>query len=155
LSCLKEFHIGIPNCDKNYHFFYFSKTLKMRRHLQALLCILVCSFGSLQAQISIPSTTAVKQNFDGMSTTRTLPTGWRMAVTTSSPVFSSGVDTVMQQASSGSPSTGGTYNWGSSSSERAVGVMTSSSFASNSILINKETLTNYNPDIANIFGFFY
>ncbi len=45
-------------------------------------------------------------------------------------MFSAGITTVGAQVSSGSPTTGSTYNWGSTPSERAVGVMTSGSLAS-------------------------
>ena len=117
----------------------------MRRRLLALLCVFIMSLGSSQGQILIPNTTAVKENFDGMAATKTLPSGWRMGVNTSSPVFSTGVDTVMQQSSSGTPSTAGTYNWGSTSSERAVGVMTSGSFASPNSLMALYKNTSSNP----------
>lgn len=116
----------------------------MCRVLQFVFVFLLISGSHLKSQILISSTSAVKENFDAMSTSKTLPSGWRMAVSTSSPVFSAAVDTVTQQASSGSPSTGGTYNWGSSSSERSVGVMTSGSFASpNSLMaLYKNTSAN-------------
>lgn len=92
-----------------------------------LLALLPCE--KTRAQIPIPNTTPVTENFDGMGATLTLPTNWRVAGGTS-PTWAGGTGSVTQQASSGSPTTGGTYNWGSTSSERAVGSMTSGSFAS-------------------------
>jgi hypothetical protein len=81
-------------------------------------------------QTGIPNSTPVTQNFDGMAATLSLPSNWRMAASTSSPTWAGGATTVTQQASTGAPSAGGTYNWGTSASERAVGAMTSGGFAS-------------------------
>lgn len=81
-------------------------------------------------QIVISTTTPATQNFDAMGATLTLPINWRIGVSTSSPTWASGSTSVTQEASSGSPTQGGTYNWGSTVSERAVGAMTSGSFAS-------------------------
>lgn len=91
--------------------------------------LLLCSLGVF-GQILIPNTTAVTQNFDGMGTTLNLPANWKMHASTVSPTWSGGVSTVTQQASSGTPGAGGTYNFGSSVTERAVGAMTSGSFGS-------------------------
>ena len=93
--------------------------------------------------------TAVTQNFDAMAATTTLPSGWRMHASTSSPTWGGASSTVTNQASSGSPTAGGTYNWGTSASERAVGAMSSGSFASPSQLLvftknnTGSTITNF------------
>ncbi|MFO0939536.1 MAG: YDG domain-containing protein [Pirellulales bacterium] len=83
--------------------------------------------------LAVDSITAIgiaqSENFDGMAATTALPTGWRVLGGTS-PTYTAGSGTVTAQASSGSPTAGGTYNFGSSGSERAVGAMTSGSFAS-------------------------
>jgi hypothetical protein len=76
-------------------------------------------------QVAVPNTTPVTQNFDGMAATTTLPSNWRMHASTSSPTWAGAAATVTKQASSGTPNTGGTYNFGTSASERAVGAMTS------------------------------
>lgn len=89
----------------------------------------------VRAQTGIPNTTAVVQNFNAMAATTTLPVNWRMAASTASPTWSAAAATLTAQASSGSPTTGGTYNWGSTASERAAGAMTSGSFASPNSLI--------------------
>ncbi len=81
-------------------------------------------------QISVPNTSVITQNFNGMLATVTLPSNWKMHASTASPTFAGGSASLFQQASSGSPTTGGTYNWGSSTTERAAGAMTSGSFAS-------------------------
>lgn len=111
----------------------------MKKYLLLLSLLII---NNVWGQISIPNTTPVTQNFDGMAATTTLPTNWKMHASTSSPTYSGASATVTQQASSGTPSSGGTYNWGSSTSERAVGAMTSSSFASPNNLIGYFRNTN-------------
>lgn len=94
-----------------------------------LLCVI-----KLNAQISIADTNPVIENFDGMGADTFLPSGWRIH-RSAAPTWSAAKSTLSFQASSGSPTTGGTYNWGSTASERAAGCMTSSGFASpNSLL---------------------
>ena len=102
-----------------------------------LCLLLVLGVGNVWGQISLtngsPSNT---QNFDGMgsSTTAAVPTNWK--ITAAGAGSSAGWSTagnlsaVTQGASSGAPTAGGSYNWGSSASERALGFMTSGSFAS-------------------------
>lgn len=80
------------------------------------------------------------QNFDGMAATTTLPSNWRMQQS-SSPTWAAGTATLGQQASSGTPTTGATYNWGTSSSERSAGVMTSGGYASPNSLMGFYTNT--------------
>ena len=53
-----------------------------------------------------------------------------MHASAASPTFANGSASLFQQASSVSQTTGGTYNWGSSITERAAGAMTSASFVS-------------------------
>src|SRR5688572_21458399 len=93
------------------------------------------------AQISITSSGAT-QNFDGIGTTATasLPTNWKMtAAGDSAPTWASAtnVTTTTQGASSGTPATGGRYNWGNGTitTDRAIGFMSSGSYNSpNSIM---------------------
>jgi hypothetical protein len=114
--------------------------------------------GATSASFNIPApdfiqliAAPVTENFDGMAATTTLPNGWKMAASTSSPTWTGAASTVTQQASSGSPSTGGTYNWGTSASERAVGAMTSGSFASpNSLLVKVRNSTGGTLDALEI-----
>jgi hypothetical protein len=94
------------------------------------------------SQISISGTSAITQNFDSLGTSGTaaLPAGWKMSAagagTTAGYSTSGNLTAVTQQASSGSPTAGGRYNWGSSSSDRALGFMTSGSYASpNAIMV--------------------
>ena len=94
-----------------------------------LLCVI-----KLNAQINIADTNPVVENFDGMGADTFLPSGWRIH-RSAAPTWSAAKSTLSFQASSGSPTTGGTYNWGSTPSERAAGCMTSGGFASpNSLL---------------------
>jgi hypothetical protein len=115
-----------------------------RRFIQrALIVLSFCGIAEMGwGQVLIPNTTPVIQNFDGMAATTTLPTNWRMHASTISPTWAAASATVTQQASSGSPTNGGTYNFGSSASERAVGAMTSGSFASPNNLIGFFQNTN-------------
>lgn len=76
------------------------------------------------AQTSIPNTTPVTQDFNSMGTAKNLPANWRIA-DNNTPTWAVGVSTVTQAVHSGSPNTGGTYNWGESATERCVGSMTS------------------------------
>jgi len=94
-------------------------------------------------QILIPNTNTVNENFDGMGTTTTaaLPSNWKMSPAgggaTATWTNASNFTAVSQGASSGTPTAGGRYNWGNSlnTTDRALGVMTSGTYASsNSIM---------------------
>ncbi|MDB6025515.1 MAG: non-specific endonuclease, partial [Verrucomicrobiales bacterium] len=80
------------------------------------------------------------QNFDSMGTGTNLPAGWLMtAPGTAAPTYGSSANfsNVNLTASSGGPTTGGRYSWAptTNTSDRAVGVMTSGTYASpNSIM---------------------
>lgn len=101
-------------------------------------------------QISVANTTPVTQNFDGMLAATTLPTNWKMHASTVTPTYTGGSTTVTQQASSGTPVTGGTYNWGSTATERAVGAMTSGGFASPNNLMAFFRNTNATDNITQL-----
>ena len=105
-----------------------------------LLALFVSFFSS--AQTLIPNTTPVTQNFDGMAATTTLPSNWRMHASTAAPTWAGAATTVTQQASAPSPTAGGTYNFGSSTTERSVGAMTSGTFASPNNLLGFFQNTN-------------
>ncbi|HSD15561.1 MAG TPA: hypothetical protein VLB74_12995, partial [Flavobacterium sp.] len=101
--------------------------------------LLSATFG--WGQIAIPNTTPVTENFDGMgiSASATLPSNWKMSVAGAvSPTWAAGGNftAVSQQASTGAPTTGGRYNWGTTpTTDRALGCMTSGGYASpNSIM---------------------
>jgi autotransporter-associated beta strand protein len=114
--------------------------LRCRAALAALALFLASPFAFAAGEFSINSTSAQIQNFDslGNSTTATLPTGWLMSAAgggNSSTWTTANQTAINQQASSGAPNTGGRYNWGSNATDRALGFMTSGSYASpNSIL---------------------
>ena len=101
--------------------------------------VVLASSHRATAQISVDATmltSSYSQNFDGMgtSTTASLPTGWKFtaagAGTTAGWSTAGNLTAVNQQASSGSPASGARYNWGSSTTDRAAGFMTSGSYAS-------------------------
>jgi trimeric autotransporter adhesin len=93
-------------------------------------------------QISVANTTALTQNFDAMGTSQTasLPSNWKMsAAGATAPTWaaSGNFTATNQAASSGSPNTGGRYNFGNgtTTSDRAIGFISSGSYASpNSIM---------------------
>lgn len=103
--------------------------------LKFLLFVLFTSLLSW-GQISIPNTTPVTENFDSMSNsaTATLPSNWKMSPkATAAPTWLLGTNYTVtaQQASSGSPTTGAVYNWGTTSgTDRSLGIMSSSSYGS-------------------------
>jgi hypothetical protein len=70
----------------------------------------------------------------GTSSTAALPANWKMSAagggSTATWLAAGNFTAVNLQASSGSPSTGGRYNWGTTTTERAAGFMTSGSYAS-------------------------
>jgi subtilisin-like proprotein convertase family protein len=82
---------------------------------------------------------AVTENFDSMGTGTALPGAFRMVEKNATVSWATAASTVSQQASSGTPTQGGTYNWGSSASERAVGAMSSGSWASPNSLLARFT----------------
>jgi hypothetical protein len=92
------------------------------------------SFG----QISVPNTSTINQNFDGMGATATasLPANWKMSPAgggiTATWGNAGNFTAVTQGASSGTPTSGGRYNWGNSvtTTDRALGVMTSGGYTS-------------------------
>ena len=115
-----------------------------------LISALMLNVVFVWGQISVANTTPVTQNFDGMLATTTLPTNWKMHASTVTPTYTGGSTTVTQQASSGTPATGGTYNWGSTATERAVGAMTSGSFASPNNLMAFFRNTNATDNITQL-----
>jgi len=117
--------------------------------IKLLILTLFCSFISW-GQIDIPSATSVVENFDSMgtNTTNALPTSWRFH-RSATPSFALGTRDLSNQSSSGSPTTGGSYNWGSTASERAPGVMTSGSYASPNSIMGFYRNTNSN-DITSV-----
>ncbi|MCC6251402.1 MAG: hypothetical protein IT238_02940, partial [Bacteroidia bacterium] len=117
-------------------FYYFKFTALV--FLFSLLAL------NTNAQISIPNTTPVTENFDAMGTGTSLPSNWRIREKNGTITWGAGVTSTTQAAHSGSPTAGGTYNWGTSSSERAVGAMTSGSFASPNTLMAYYENTNSN-----------
>ncbi len=111
-----------------------------RSFVPALLAVtgLFASTAEVGAQVSISSSSPVTENFNAIGSTGTasLPSGWKMtaagAGTTAGWAAVANVTATTQGASSGSPATGGRYNWGNgtTTSDRAVGFMTSGSYSS-------------------------
>jgi hypothetical protein len=95
------------------------------------------------AQTSIPGTNPVTENFNGIGATAaaSLPGNWKMSSAatglTSNWTTGTNVTATTVAASTGSPSTGGRYNWGISTNvtDRAIGFITSGNYNSpNSIM---------------------
>jgi hypothetical protein len=106
------------------------------------ICCLILLSGLAFGQIVIPSSTPVTQNFDGTVSgpTVNLPPNWKISAEgTSSPTWSAGSNftSTNNSSNSGSPSSGGRYNWGNgtTTTDRAIGFMTSGTYNSpNSIM---------------------
>jgi endonuclease G len=109
----------------------------------AVCCALLMSASSAWSQVQITSTgTPIVENFDtiGSSATATLPSGWRADSATQTTVYASAATTTTQSAGTTGTgaltgtSSGGTYNFANgvnaSSTDRAVGFLTSGSYAS-------------------------
>jgi hypothetical protein len=87
------------------------------------------------------TTTLLSENFNAMGTSSNLPTSFRIH-RSSTPSWSSASTAVTEIATSNSMTAGGTYNFGATNNERAVGAMSSGSFASPSSLLAIVTNTS-------------
>jgi endonuclease G len=109
----------------------------------ATLCCALFMCAPAWGQVQITSTGApVTENFDslGNSATATLPTGWRVDSATQTTVYASAATTTTRSAGTTGAgaltgtSSGGTYNFANgdnaTSTDRAVGFLTSGSYAS-------------------------
>ena len=107
------------------------------------VCVLLSFDATAHAQVSITTLgTPVSENFDtiGNSATATLPTGWRVDSATQTAVYASATTTTTRSAGTtgtgalNGTSSGGTYNFANganaSSTDRAVGFLSSGSYAS-------------------------
>ena len=94
-------------------------------------------------QTDIPNTTSVIESFNSMgtSTTNALPATWRYHKS-ATPSYASGTRDLVVQASTGTPTAGSGYNWGSSTTERSPGVMTSGGYVSPSSIMGFFRNTN-------------
>jgi hypothetical protein len=105
-----------------------------------VLCAFLFATEIVNAQTSIPSSTPVVQNFNAIGSTATasLPANWKMSAAAAGLTgnYSTGVTATTQAASTGTPTTGGRYNWATTAgTDRAIGFMTDGSYASpNSII---------------------
>ncbi len=105
----------------------------------ALAAFLGLGAGAARAEFTLTSTTYLEDfNSIGSTSTATLPSGWLLtAAGTAAPTYSAGLAATTQAASTGAPTAGGRYNWGNgtTTTDRAVGFMTSGGYASpNSVL---------------------
>ncbi len=115
--------------DKILHF-SFAEIVGLKKALPifVLMCLHTAT-GKCQVSLSSASPSST-ENFNGMGTGTTLPANWRI-MQGAIPTWAGGITTLGTQASSGSPTTGTTYNWGTTgATDRAAGVMTSGSYAS-------------------------
>jgi hypothetical protein len=74
--------------------------------------------------------TPVSENFDSMGTTTVSPPGFGIQDANTTSVTT----TLGAQASSGTPVSGASYNWGQSASERALGLMFSGGYSDKSVV---------------------
>ena len=126
-----------------------NKTMKLNRKqtfrqavlLAALTSSIILGRPAAAAEISLTGNTA-SENFDGIGSTATatLPSGWVMsAAGVSNPSYAAttNLTATTQAYSSGSPTAGARYNWGNgtTTTDRAIGFMTSGSYASPSSIM--------------------
>ncbi|WP_410220598.1 T9SS type A sorting domain-containing protein [Pedobacter sp.] len=148
----------------------------MRKILLLNLLFFLFILPVVKSQIILPQNgVAYTEDFNSLGTlgTTNLPTNWKMTAAGVSTVSYTDVNNLTQvniAASSGSPTTGGRYNWGSSASERSIGFMTSGGYANpNSIMtafvnkaataLNKVTISfnikRYRTNVSNASVQFY
>lgn len=125
----------------NATFSFFTSRKKLFKNY-VVLCNLMLISGLSFGQIAISSSTPVTQNFDATVTGQAvnLPSNWKMSPAgTVAPTWPAAGNFIATNisANSGSPATGGRYNWGNgtTTTDRAIGFMTSGSYANpNSIM---------------------
>ena len=106
--------------------------------LQAILSAITLTYltSAANAQIILNANQTYSQSFDAMGSSLSLPSNWRARYNDSSPTWAENVTTVDFQASSGSPTSAGTYNWGTTAGiDRAIGVLQASGGSKTSSLI--------------------
>lgn len=124
-----------------------NRTLLARTPVLALMLMLNFYCQSKAQTVSIPASGVARESFNAMAAGTTLPTGWRVNSTagagTTTLAFGSGITSVTQAANNGTPTTGSSYNWGTTAgTDRAAGFMTSAGFASpNAVLVNYRNTT--------------
>ncbi len=114
--------------------------MRNKQLLAITICILTAALS--HAQTAIPANTIITQSFNGIgsSATAALPANWKMSSAgtgaTANWATGTNITATTQAANSGTPTTGGAYNWGTASgTDRAIGFMPSGSYASpNSIM---------------------
>ena len=112
----------------------------MRNKLHFCICALLFLFfsASVRSQTSIPASGFVSENFNSMAGGLNLPANWKVTAAGDATVsWADGTNTttVTQAANSGTPATGGSYNWGTTAgTDRAVGMMTNGYASPNSVL---------------------
>lgn len=113
--------------------------LRLSRCILPGLALLFCASQSMAQGSLTNCNNTFTENFDGMGSTLTLPTAFRIRTQgATTNYWTAGNTTVNAAPSSGSPTTGNSYNWGvTGGSDRSIGAMSSSSFASpNHLVLN-------------------
>jgi len=104
------------------------------KKLLTIIGLAAATLAGAQAQIVINALNVANvTNFDSMgaSATAAVPAGYRVTAAGDTIVDWADVTNVtatLQQASSGTPTTGSRYNWGQTASDRSLGFMTSGSY---------------------------
>jgi hypothetical protein len=95
-----------------------------------------------KSQVLLPINTVVSENFNaiGASGTAALPANWKFSApgNGAAATWSAGTNTAAttQAAASGTPTTGGAYNWATTAgTDRSIGFMSSASYASPSAIM--------------------
>jgi uncharacterized repeat protein (TIGR02543 family) len=131
----------INNVAKSTSFFTLLSSPKAFIRQLILLSFLLFGLGVnvLWGQVSVTNASpSYTQDFNGMGTSSLapLPTNWKMSGagfgSSSGWGDAANFTAVSQSANTGSPTAGGRYNWGTSTTERSLGVMTSNGYSSTS-----------------------
>lgn len=102
------------------------------RAIAAFLLLFAVTF-QLSAQTPIPFETPVKEDFNALSSGLALPANWKVSAAGqgATAIWATALNSVTQSANSGSPTTGGAYNWGTTAgADRAIGFLSSAAYAS-------------------------
>ncbi|MCE6989746.1 Ig-like domain-containing protein [Dyadobacter sp. CY323] len=105
---------------------YYSKAI-------AVFLLFFAITNPLRAQTPIPLAQEVKENFNAGGSGLALPANWKVSVAGggATATWATGTASVTQAANSGSPATGGSYNWGTTAgTDRATGFLASPGYAS-------------------------
>jgi hypothetical protein len=115
------------------------------KNLKLLTCLLFYFLinSTSKAQIVLANSTPVVESFDAMNTGLTTPTNWKVFQGTSGVSWATASTALVAEASTGTPTDGGFYNWGTTGGvDRALGSMGSATFPTTNQILAEFVNTN-------------